>query len=222
MTTLHCFHGFLGSPRDFDFLRSDYDIVSYNLYQLCEEGPEKIVETVKKSMTAGPQIILGYSFGARLAMRIFLKLEAHFEKGIFMSGHLGLQDPLVKGKRVLFEQRWAEKIRVTNRDDFLELWNGLDLFKNDQDIVDHPQAEKEQLVRFFTEYGLSTQPYLVHHLIKYKEKLSFIYGEADLKYANYAQNELRPAGFRVQFLPGAGHRSLMYPGLAASAIRQSL
>ena len=200
---LHCFHGFLGSRYDFDsFQKTEI----HDLYHLCEKSKDDLINLLDAEIPPG-SMLLGYSFGGRLAMQLFLKNPDKYKKCFVISAHCGLKDKAAKMQRVLFDQKCADKLRELSEEEFLKGWNSQDLFKYDQPIEKFPIQDKNVMARFFTEYGLSTQDYLVDDLLEYKDKLHFFYGEKDSKYYDYAKN-LQCMGFSVDIIKDGGHRLL--------------
>lgn len=202
--SLHCFHGFLGSRSDFSQFSN---ATIHDLYQLCEKSKDDTLGLLDVEIPAG-SILVGYSFGGRLAMQLFLKNPSKYKQCIVISSHCGLKDKAAKMQRVLFDQKCADKLRELEEDEFLKGWNSQALFSYDNPITQFPIKDKNILARFFTEYGLSTQDYLIDDLIQYKDKLHFIYGEKDQKYLEYAQSNIKAMGFKTDILPNVGHRVL--------------
>jgi len=201
---IHCFHGFLGNQLDF---KPFHNTQSYDLYELCEKPREELINELAQSIPAN-DTLLGYSFGGRLALQVFLKNPDKFKKCIVLSSHCGLKDKSIKMQRVLFEQKCAEKLRELSEEDFLKGWNSQALFSHDPPIDKYPTKNKSILARFFTEYGLSTQEYLIDDLLEHKDKLCFVYGEKDAKYVDYATQNIKPLGFETFIIENAGHRLL--------------
>lgn len=200
---LHCFHGFLGSQKDFSLFQNT---IIHDLYHLCEKSKDDVLNLLDAEIAPG-SILLGYSFGGRLAMQLFLKNPDKYKKCFILSAHCGLKDKAAKMQRVLFDQKCADKLRELTEAEFLEGWNSQALFSHDQPIEKFPVNDKNVLARFFTEFGLSTQDYLLDELAEYKDKLHFFYGEKDSKYIDYAKN-IQAMGFHTTLLENAGHRLL--------------
>ena len=200
---LHCFHGFLGSSRDFATFQNT---VVHDLYRLCEKAKDDTLTILDQEIPAG-SMLLGYSFGGRLAMQLFLKNPDKYKKLYVLSAHGGLKDKAAKMQRVLFDQKCADKLRELSEEEFLSGWNSQALFSADEPIQSFPIKDKNVLARFFTEYGLSTQDYLLDELLAHKDKLHFFYGESDSKYVDYAKN-IQNMGFQTSIIKNAGHRLL--------------
>ena len=68
-------HGFLGSPSDFDFLRSEFSTKNIDLNLMIDASLEEIESKIIDSADSKP-VLLGYSFGARMAVRLFTRSGA--------------------------------------------------------------------------------------------------------------------------------------------------
>lgn len=202
--TLHCFHGFLGTRSDFSQFNN---AVVHDLYRLCEKSKDDVLGLLGAEIPAG-SVLLGYSFGGRLAMQLFLQNPDKYKQCIVISSHCGLKDKAAKMQRVLFDQKCADKLRELEEQEFLNGWNSQALFEFDRPITQFPIKDKNVLARFFTEFGLSTQDYLIDELMDFKDKIHFIYGEKDSKYLDYAQSNIKGMGFKTDILPNLGHRVL--------------
>ena len=69
---LHCFHGFLGNKDEFDFLRTHFDVHSYDMYELCSGLREKAYENIEIN---DDDVVIGYSFGSRFALELFKRFN---------------------------------------------------------------------------------------------------------------------------------------------------
>lgn len=200
--TIHTFHGFLGQPQDFSFIENSKP---YDFNSLCSQNKDDLLKSILEQTSVGDSLV-GYSFGGRFAMQLFLLDPRRFKKVIIISSHCGLQEKSAKMQRVLFDQKCADKLRELSEEDFLKGWNSQELFSKDAPIQKFPSDNKNTLARFFTEYGLSTQDYLVDELLNHKDKLVFLYGAEDIKYSVYGKDFIKNKGFETYILTGAGHR----------------
>lgn len=201
-----CLHGFLGSPKDFSFISSNESIFIPELDDFVTMPLGDIGRAFISKLDAGDSnILIGYSFGARLAMQIYLLAPNRFKKLILLAGHGGLENSLDRVSRLDIEENFIQEINDRDFESFITYWNSLALFEKDFNISP-PEKDKELLASYFTNYGLSKQPYLLDKLVPHKESIVWMYGEEDTKYATYARSEL--AKFKVDFISDAGHRLL--------------
>lgn len=216
MINLLCLHGFLGSSTDFDYLKADYHVFAPQLDQLVSLDYESLKEEILKSLPFYQYHILGYSFGARLAVRLFLDLKPQ-GKLICLGGHLGLKDISLREERKNIEQNFLKKLNQLTQKEFLDYWNSLPLFNRDQDLE---TANFSNASDFFVNYGLSKQPYLKSQLMDYKERVSIHYGEDDEKYKNYALAEI--SEFELQFWPKSSHRLIKNEELVKKILKDHI
>lgn len=201
---LFCLHGFLGEPRQFDFLKEKYDIYAPNLSQYVHLSFDELYAKILDEYDLKNCHILGYSFGARLGAALYHKLKSE-KKLIMLAGHLGLNDE-ERPERIKIEKNFIEQLEILSEAQFLEYWNNLDLFQYDEKITEYNFANA---ILYFKNYGLSKQKNY-HTLLKEKqEDISIYYGERDQKYCDYAKNKL--GDYQVRYLSGLGHRLLAYP-----------
>ncbi|MES2526863.1 MAG: alpha/beta fold hydrolase [Bdellovibrionota bacterium] len=191
---IRVFHGFLGSPRDFEFLKGE-DVTLHNLY---EETP----------VTNASDILVGYSMGGRLAMELAKKNG--FKKLILINSHPGLLDDKEREVRSAWEEEVLE--RLTDPQSFLSWWNGLPLFKNDQPLLSVPEKSSD----LFKKMILSRQENFLPFLTEHKNKVHWILGEKDPKYS-LLKGQL--GDFDVHMIP-AGHRLFQHPELINPLIRK--
>jgi pimeloyl-ACP methyl ester carboxylesterase len=200
---LLCLHGFLGCPKQFDFLRSEFDVHSPDLRDYVSLSYDEIVEKLYQEHPGFNKMnVLGYSFGSRLGARLFVteKVEGKF---IGLAGHAGMKTDEERARRLVFEESMVQKLNELSNSEFLLEWNSYDIFSHDEpldiNLVDFNNADL-----FFKNYGLSKQPYLYPELLKRKEAVFYYYGAKDDKYVNYATEELKK--LNVIILNEKGHR----------------
>lgn len=194
MVVIRVFHGFLGSPSDFEFLRAP-GIVLHDLYR---ETPE----------TAPSDILIGYSMGGRVAMELAQKYG--FKKLILINAHPGLSDDKEREVRSLWEEEVLE--RLTDEESFLTWWNALPLFKSDRPLTKVPAGSSE----LFKKMLLSRQEDFLPFLKENSEKVHWILGKKDPKYSALSEGL---KDFDVNMIEG-GHRLFQTPDLLGPVIQR--
>lgn len=197
---LHCFHGFLGNKSQFDFLKSQFDVEAYDMYSLCRASKEEAYRSI--SISDG-DVVIGYSFGARFA----LELLERFRPKLFFSlaGHAGLDSESVE-QRLVIEEAFINKLKTLNKDEFLEYWNSLDLFKHDL-AISSESYDEAVLINMFKEFGLSKQKNYTETIKRESGKIVWVNGIKDNKYSEYCKKEIEALGVECIYLP-CGHRLL--------------
>lgn len=198
-----CLHGFLGNPKQFDFLKEDFEVFPLKLDELVGLSFEDMNKKINEQYPELPEMsVLGYSFGSRLGARIFLenKMQGHY---IGLTGHVGLDTQEERNDRKKFEDKIIGQLFKLKESEFLDFWNGYDIFKSDTPILLKDACFKNAQ-DYFLNYGLSMQPNLMKELRKKKERVHFFFGEKDKKYVSYANQKL--GDMNVTIMKNKAHR----------------
>jgi 2-succinyl-6-hydroxy-2,4-cyclohexadiene-1-carboxylate synthase len=193
---IHVFHGFLGSPEDFSYLKNSNVI----LHDLLDFNPQDIF--IQEEDT-----LIGYSMGGRVALRLAQQLNFKLKHLVLLSSHPGLETDEERKERGFWENQVLEKM---NTPSFLEYWNSLPLFKNDKPIEEIPQERLTGFKLLFDEFRLSHQDNFLPLLSEYKQKVIYLIGQEDEKYKKLSQEKLIPLGLRCHLVEG-GHRLFNHP-----------
>lgn len=201
-----CLHGFLGSPIDYSFLEDEFDLIALSVDELIELDLSQIQAKIEQLVPYGEKVCLvGYSFGARMSIGLFLQNPSFYTNLALLAGHLGLNSSEQKNERAPFEMQMIKLLRTLSPEEFIHQWNQYSLFESDADLVLNNQ-NFQIAPRYFERWGLSKQSYYGDELKHYKEKVQWHFGLADIKYTNYAKTHLNE--FNVTYHDGTGHRLL--------------
>lgn len=195
---IHVFHGFLGSPHDFDFLKGD-GVILHDLYSK-DFNPE-----IKPGDT-----LIGYSMGGRIAMELASKANWEIEKLVLMSSHPGLELSDEKENRREWEDTVLEKLRSLSPVEFFSYWNQLPIFEFDTPLTAIPLERFKASSELFDQFRLSKQKNFLAGLEEYKDKILYLVGLFDTKYYSYAEEVLLPHGIKIIPVAG-GHRLFQQP-----------
>lgn len=198
-----CFHGFLGGPDDFNFLNSEVDFISLDLNEYLYLSPLEIAHKLETRFQGTNISLIGYSFGARMVMKVFLSNPKLFSSIHLLAGHAGIEQQNLVLDRQKKEMNFICKIEELTPYEFNQYWNELDLFKYD-DPIQIGVYSKSTAIDYFKLWGLSKQGLLKNELLKYHDQIKWYFGDKDSVYYQYAKEEL--IGFKVEFIEGAGHR----------------
>lgn len=197
---IHVFHGFLGSPEDFSFLRDFPGVILHDLYE----------ENVG-SISIGPQdTLIGYSMGGRIAMEIASLAKFELKKLVIINAHPGL--PLrdeIPGRKV-WEESVIERLENMSSTDFLEYWNKLPLFDADEPLVELSMEKQAKSLDLFKQHRLSQQKCFLDELQEHRNKVLWIAGERDSKYSEVAKEFIVRREIPCRFIEG-GHRLYQQP-----------
>lgn len=85
-----------------------------------------IADDVAKSTTPGT--LIGYSFGARVALHLALLRPEHVERLVLVSGTAGIIDDHERAQRKAADDELARRIEVVGIETFIDEWVALPLF----------------------------------------------------------------------------------------------
>lgn len=195
---IHVFHGFLGSPEDFKFLKQD-NVILHDLYS-PDFNPE-----IKSGDT-----LIGYSMGGRIAMELANKVNWDINKLVLMNSHPGLEFDDEKNSRKEWEDSVLTKLQSESPAEFFEYWNELPIFEFDSPLA--PISEERYLAsqKLFDQFRLSKQTNFLPSLEDHKDKVLYLVGLFDNKYFTLAEEVIAPYGIQVTPVSG-GHRLFQEP-----------
>ncbi len=227
--TLHCLPGFLGQSRDWDSIlpmrinRYCYDFFSHRgtppSFDLFDLG--EWINTRAAGMP-NPRVLMGYSFGGRVALHALIQNSKLWTAGIIVSAHLGLQNSMERQSRRLSDLAWAERFLKDDWGSLRDDWNSQPLFR-----FASVQAEKCEFEysRFALSHALqagslANQKDLRAELSLLELPLLWISGEQDARFEKLMREAvaLNPR-FQGRCVSGAGHR---VPWDQSDAFRQIL
>lgn len=193
---IHLFHGFLGRPEDLSFFSEWGETQSYDMLSFDDE-----TFTCKES-----DILVGYSMGGRVALKIAHRLNYKIKKIIILNANPNKLSEDEKAARLNFEESVKEKMLTMSVSDFLQYWNGLSIFKDDAPISEVTESELRQWAGVFAKHRLSDQADYLADLKNHPYQFSWIVGSLDKKYLDIAQKS--ELSF---FTIPAGHRLFQHP-----------
>lgn len=190
---IHVFHGFLGSPEDFSFLKSDHVII-HDLYKMDafpQVGPE--------------DTLIGYSMGGRVALDIAHSIDFNLKKLVLINAHPGISSDEERMGRARWERTVLQDLETMSKVDFMESWNNLPIFFHDAPLMNISDDRFKKSRELFDRFLLSKQADHLPELVKHKDKVLWIVGLFDEKYMDIASELLLPYDIKVKGIPG-GHR----------------
>ena len=195
---IHVFHGFLGSPEDFNFLKQD-DVILHDLYS-SDFNPE-----IKPGDT-----LIGYSMGGRIAMELAHKANWEINKLVLMNSHPGLEFDDEKDSRKEWEDSVLEKLQSLSPTEFFEYWNELPIFEFDSPLAPISSERFLASQKLFDQFRLSKQKNFLPSLEDHKDKVLYLVGLFDNKYFTLAEEVIANYGIQVTPVSG-GHRLFQEP-----------
>jgi 2-succinyl-6-hydroxy-2,4-cyclohexadiene-1-carboxylate synthase len=200
------FHGFMGSSQDFEFyfeaLSNEFHCIAFDLpghgkstlYEINE-----LIPLIPRNST-----IVGYSMGGRIGLNLQIRRKNLFEKGIYLSTHLGLESLLQKKLRVESEKRWISDLQKKDLNQFIDDWYRSDLFKNPKIPAYRYNQKKDFLIYAIKKFSLAKQPNFWNSLSKIKKTTFFLYGSEDSSYLKLFYR-LKAANIETCLIENAAH-----------------
>jgi pimeloyl-ACP methyl ester carboxylesterase len=181
-----CLHGFLGSPRDWDFLReAGFEIETPPLDSIPHHG----------------DILLGYSLGGRLALQALLA-GANYQRAILVSTGLGIEDDDARAARRASDEAWTQQFDSEDFETVMADWNA-------QPVLAGPSLARtrdDYDPRALREWSSGALPPIASRLHELTIPTLWIAGARDSKYVAEAHRGAALARGRVAIVDDAGHR----------------
>jgi 2-succinyl-6-hydroxy-2,4-cyclohexadiene-1-carboxylate synthase len=209
-------HGFLGCGRDWNAVRAKS---ACGLEWICPDLFAAGNASFEPPALNGPCWLLGYSFGARLALSWMQREPERWSGALLLSVNPGnFQSDQERAVRRAADDRWAEAFRQDPWNDVLDRWNAQDVLAGGavpwRAESDYDRAKLSAALREFSVAGQFTDP------LRLPSNLVWMAGERDGKFVAL-QASMRDAGFPGTFplVEGAGHRLLIEaPDAVAAAL----
>jgi 2-succinyl-6-hydroxy-2,4-cyclohexadiene-1-carboxylate synthase len=181
-----CLHGFLGNPRDWDFLRdAGFDIETPPLDAIPDHG----------------DTLLGYSLGGRLALQTLLN-GAHYKRAILVSTGLGIEDDSARAARRASDEAWAQRFESEDFEMVMADWNAQPVLAGPS----LPRTRDDFDPRALREWSSGALPPVAPRLHELTIPTLWIAGARDTKYVAEAKTGASLARGRVVIVDDAGHR----------------
>lgn len=182
-----CLHGFLGSPRDWDFLReAGFAIETPPLDAIPSHG----------------DILLGYSLGGRLALHALLA-GARYSRAIFVSTGLGIEGEEARAARRASDEAWARRFESEEFESVIADWNAQPVLAGPSLVRSRDDYDPRAL-REWSSGALLPVASRLHELVI---PTLWIAGARDTKYVSEATRAAAlAAGAGLVIVEEAGHR----------------
>jgi len=237
-------HGFLGAPslweRCFSSMAGWPCVVEHRW--LPGHGPnpwrpppgvdgfELILEAFAATLPADA-VLVGYSFGARLALSLLGLYPERFRGVIAFGGHPGLELPSERVARWEEDGSLARQIEEEGLPAFVARWERLPLFAT-QRALPASLLEEQRAVRLnhdptsvawaLGSLGLGVMPPCWALFSQVPERVLLVTGELDTKYTELARRAASSGATHLQ-VTGSGHNvPLEDPQASARLVRSSL
>jgi 2-succinyl-6-hydroxy-2,4-cyclohexadiene-1-carboxylate synthase len=211
-------HGFFGQGKDWNAVRA---ATRTPLSWFCPDlfAPDGPQLWRKRPESVGKSWLVGYSFGARLALRWLVEEPGLWHGALLLSVNPGnfLTDK-ERAARRKSDLAWAAALRMSPWDELMRRWNAQEIFASDHGPLrretDFARAKLSAAMEEFSVADQFTEPSSL------ATDIVWLAGEKDAKFSALT-TRMREAGFPGDFftVPAAGHRLLSEaPDVVASAL----
>lgn len=232
------FHGFLGAPSLWDRTRALLPSWSIEARRLPGHGPSpwvqfkadfsRVVDLLADTIPE-KALLVGYSFGARIALSLLARHPERFSGVVSFSGHLGLEDNKERAARVVWDDEQAASILRDGVPAFAERWRSLPLFATQRTLPESVLLEQHQarlahqapgLAWAMRTLGLGRMPSCWHALTPHASRVFLVSGVLDTKFASLMDQASARLGAAHRSVEGVGHNiPLESPESAAELLR---
>jgi 2-succinyl-6-hydroxy-2,4-cyclohexadiene-1-carboxylate synthase len=181
-------HGFLGTARDWDFLRdAGFDVVTPPLEAFLHGG-----------QGGDGDVLLGYSMGGRLALQALLN-GARYGRAIFVSTRVSAAEEV--------RESWAQRFEHDDWATLIRDWDAQPLFGGHAMPRREEDFDRGELARQLREWSPAVLPSPLPRLHELRIPTLWIAGARDANYVTEAKlaGEHTP-GAIVEIVEGAAHR----------------
>ncbi|MCS6898166.1 MAG: alpha/beta fold hydrolase [Myxococcales bacterium] len=173
-------------------------------------------------------ILVGYSFGARLALSLLARYPKRFPGVVAFGAHLGLEEVQLRTLRLAEDEAHALQIEQEGLPAFVERWERLPLFST-QRALPVPLLEEQRATRVLhnpaavawalRSLGLGTMPSLWELLPHQLTRVVLVTGALDITYTELAQRAASSGVPHLQ-VAGCGHNVPLEEPLVSAQIVQ--
>lgn len=209
MKRIQCLHGFLGAPDEWTALLQQVPGRAYDVLEWCEAADDWPSVTEVAACALGqeePSILLGYSFGGRLAQHLFARDPYRYAALVLVSAHPGLQYEDEKQARRASDAGFAQRFRVEPWAQVMDAWNAQPVLRGSAPRLTDARrryAWADMLER----YSLGVQEDFRPVLREHAARVFWMCGANDAKYVALGQALAQDGTLQhLLVVDNAGHR----------------
>lgn len=224
-------HGFMGSPEDWAHVQGALPFATHAI-ALPGHGPNAAVAATLDDAAdhiaahlSASSIVIGYSLGGRMALRLADRYPERIERVMLISAHPGLTDDAERRKRRAIDAQRGEQIR-TDFAGFLARWYAAPLFGFNADErarviakrLRHDPTMMATLIEAVSP-GIAPESWHVVAELARTKRLHVVVGAEDTKYRTLWSNALaQHPGLALTTLAGRHALLETHPTRVAEAI----
>lgn len=209
-------HGFLGRGIDWEAVRA---ACKADVHWVCPDLLSAGTDFFSSPSVEGPAWLVGYSFGARLALRLMQDSPRKYLGALLLSANPGnFQSDEERATRRASDQAWAARFREQPWDGLVRAWEAQEIFgrrRGPRRI--EADFDREKLADAMEKLSVADQ---FTDPLRLPSRITWLAGARDTKFCALL-NSMRNAGFPGSFLrvEEAGHRLLSeVPEAVAAAL----
>jgi 2-succinyl-6-hydroxy-2,4-cyclohexadiene-1-carboxylate synthase len=214
--TIWCLHGAVGQAADWQgFSVPGWAVRRVDLWRFLACCPMPIADfgralNEEARATPGPNVLLGYSMGGRLALHALLEKDSPWDSAVIVSAHSGLESEEERSARRIHDVEWAARALQMEWRDFLTAWNAQPVLGGEAvGLADRRllASRKQEVARSFMDWSLGAQEPLWERLSEVKVPLLWVVGGRDEKFRVLGERAVSGIpGARLAVVEEAGHR----------------
>jgi len=220
-------HGFTGCGEDFSpFFPLCRSLAAWQCPNLPGHGPAPaadcspsatvdFIESARARLCPEPEVLLGYSAGARAALLHAVAHPRRWHALILISPNPGIEDPAKRAERRAVDEKLAQRVEKEGAPAFIGFWQQKPMIRSQLKIRsdwrtemlrNRAQHTAEGLAASLRNFGQGSCPNLWPSLKQIEIPVLLIAGAEDRKYSELAlQMGAQLPNGRVQIIDGAGH-----------------
>ncbi len=213
---IHCLHGFLGSPRDWDQF-GDFgtgqpvitaDLFGAEAFADAETMADWANAYFAERVGAEPNYLLGYSLGGRLALHLAAQHPNAWDGVVIIGANPGLDNAEARAARRAHDEIWAQRFETEDWDTLLADWDAQAVFGG-RPGGERPEAgfDRARLADALRRWSLGAQQPLWADLPALPCPLLWIAGADDTGQQAICRRVSQTVpGAQIWVAPGAAHR----------------
>lgn len=221
-------HGFLGRPSDWEEclkeigpLPADCKVITLDYLNTAGLGPASNFSVwashlnhLVSHLEGEKNFLIGYSLGGRLGLQALRDRPSLWEKGIFVSTNPGLPRNAKEEiqQRLQQDHDWSLRFEKEDWSSLMKAWNSQGVLQSSSGYEPDRQEDdysREDLKNILQRWSLGMQDDFRSWILSNAEKLEWIAGQQDKKFASLARelHELNPR-LKTTLIENSGHRIL--------------
>ncbi|NGX57353.1 MAG: 2-succinyl-6-hydroxy-2,4-cyclohexadiene-1-carboxylate synthase [Chlamydiae bacterium] len=161
----------------------------------------------QKTEDESPKILVGYSFGGRLALHALIQNPEAWCGAVLISTNPGLTSVFEKQMRLEQDRNWAKKFLTDPWELLMNDWNNQSVFQSSFVSRREQDYERGDLHRALTQWSLGHQENLRSVISQIPIPILWVNGELDTKFRKLSESlTLSHPKSRFCIAPQVGHR----------------